>query len=48
MWDDIHIIDSNDLANGEVLYIDFIKRVGATDLQMGTAGLPFRAVYTGP
>lgn len=47
-WDDIHIIDSNDLANGEVLYVDFIKRVGATDLQMGTAGIPFRAVYTGP
>jgi hypothetical protein len=47
-WNDIHIIDSNDIANGEVLFIDFIKRVGSTDLQMGTSGLPFRAVYVGP
>lgn len=47
-WDQIFTIDSNDISNGEALYIDFIKRVGLTDLQMGTAGLPFRAVYTGP
>lgn len=47
-WNQTHIVDSSDLSNGEVLYIDFIKRVGGTDLQMGTAGIPFRAVYTGP
>lgn len=44
-WDQNFIIDSMDVDNGEVLYIDFVQRVGGTDLQMGTAGIPFYAYY---
>lgn len=44
-WNTPIVIPAASLDNGEVVYIQFIKRTVTTDLQIGIGALPFRADY---
>lgn len=47
-YDQVFNVDSVDIDEGGVIYVDFIKRTATTDLQMGTAGIPLVGFNTPP